>query len=194
MFKLAIKSAALTAFLFLMPSCEDGVQRRVTFVGDSMIERWDVQYCFPNFDCTNMGVSGAGIKYIESLAGRFHGETIAVMIGTNNNGEYPNETLAEKFAQKYCSAIESLGADKVYLFSILPRQAKHDREDINEDIATVNGKIRQMLGDKPNVVYIDTNDEFLDGNRINRQYYVDGLHLTAWGYELLTAKLKQYLD
>lgn len=177
------------AALALLSSCSDDVKdARLDFVGDSIVARWDLAEYFPSRLVYNYGKSGAGIEYIESLAGRFAGRNVVVMIGTNNNYLFV-ESEREDYARKYVDAINALDAKRVYLYSVLPRDFTSDRDDVNDDIAEFNAVVKRMVESMPAIVYMDVYDDFLHDGKIDFQLYSDKLHLSPYGYEILTKTL-----
>lgn len=177
------------AALVLLSSCSDDVKdARLDFVGDSIVARWDLAEYFPSRLVYNYGKSGAGIEYIESLAGRFAGRNVVVMIGTNNNYLFV-ESEREDYARKYVDAINALDAKRVYLYSVLPRDFTSDRDDVNDDIAEFNAVVKRMVESIPAIVYMDVYDDFLHDGKIDFQLYSDKLHLSPYGYEILTKTL-----
>lgn len=177
------------AALFLLSSCSDDVKdARLDFVGDSIVARWDLAEYFPSRLVYNYGKSGAGIEYIESLAGRFAGRNVVVMIGTNNNYLFV-EPDREDYAWRYVEAITALDANRVYLYSVLPRDFTSDRDDVNDDIAEFNAVVKRMVESMPAIVYMDVYDDFLHDGKIDFQLYSDKLHLSPYGYEILTKTL-----
>lgn len=181
------------AALFLLSSCSDDVKdARLDFVGDSIVARWDLAEYFPSRLVYNYGKSGAGIEYLESLAGRFAGRNVVVMIGTNNNYLFV-ETDREDYARRYVDAITALDAKRVYLYSVLPRDFTSDRDDVNDDIAEFNAVVKRMVESMPAIVYMDVYDDFLHDGNIDFQLYSDKLHLSPYGYEILTKTLLQEL-
>lgn len=181
------------AVLFLLSSCSDDVKdARLDFVGDSIVARWDLAEYFPSRLVYNYGKSGAGIEYIESLAGRFAGRNVVVMIGTNNNYLFV-EPDREDYARRYVDAINALDANRVYLYSVLPRDFTSDRDDVNDDIAEFNAVVKHIVESMPAIVYMDVYDDFLHDGKIDFQLYSDKLHLSPYGYEILTKTLLQEL-
>ena len=181
------------AVLFLLSSCSDDVKdARLDFVGDSIVARWDLAEYFPSRLVYNYGKSGAGIEYIESLAGRFAGRNVVVMIGTNNNYLFV-EPDREDYARRYVDAITALDAKRVYLYSVLPRDFTSDRDDVNDDIAEFNAVVKHIVESMPAIVYMDVYDDFLHDGNIDFQLYSDKLHLSPYGYEILTKTLLQEL-
>lgn len=181
------------AALFLLSSCSDDVKdARLDFVGDSIVARWDLAEYFPSRLVYNYGKSGAGIEYLESLAGRFAGRNVVVMIGTNNNYLFV-EPDREDYARRYVDAITALDAKRVYLYSVLPRDFTSDRDDVNDDIAEFNAVVKHIVESMPAIVYMDVYEDFLHDGKIDFQLYSDKLHLSPYGYEILTKTLLQEL-
>lgn len=181
------------AVLFLLSSCSDDVKdARLDFVGDSIVARWDLAEYFPSRLVYNYGKSGAGIEYLESLAGRFAGRNVVVMIGTNNNYLFV-EPDRDDYARRYVDAITALDAKRVYLYSVLPRDFTSDRDDVNDDIAEFNAVVKHIVESMPAIVYMDVYDDFLHDGKIDFQLYSDKLHLSPYGYEILTKTLLQEL-
>ena len=162
------------------------------FIGDSIIERWDIDEYFPTWQVYNYGVSGAGIDYIEGNVGRFVGREVVVVIGTNNINDMVPDCI-EKFVERYMKAIEGLGAAKVYLYSLHPRNFSSARSDVNTDVVAFNGRIRAVVSEVPWIVYLDVYSDFLCEGEPNPKLYYDRLHLSPYGYEILVSALKKNL-
>ncbi len=176
--------------------CSDEVEDTVMyFTGDSLIARWDLEMDFPSWVTYNYGKSGASIDYIESQAGRYTGKEVTVEIGTNDRSQLA-PGAREQYLKRYVAAITGLGADRIYLFSLLPRDFKSDPSGVNDDIREFNDMVRGAVDLLPEVIYIDVYDDFLKdgGQNISPEYYSDGLHLTPYGYEIMTTALKCAMD
>lgn len=174
-------------------SCNDDATVSLDFIGDSIIARWDIDEYFPTWQVYNYGVPGAGIDYIEGNAGRFAGRQVVVAIGTNNINDMAPWRI-EKFVGRYMSAIGGLGALRVYLYSLHPRNFRSDRSDVNTDVADFNDRIRAIVPDVPSVVYLDVYSDFIYESEPNPQLYYDRLHLSPYGYEILVSALKKALE
>ncbi len=171
----------------MLVGCNEELDRRttLTFVGDSIVARWDLQNFFSSLATSNEGRSGAGIAYVETLAGTCKGKNVVVMIGTNDNMDMVAEKR-EQYAERYIKAINALQADKVYLYEVLPRDFNHDRATVNDDIKAFNEIVRRRVADFPDIVYLEVYDRFLrTQGRIQEEYYNDRLHLSSQGYEIL---------
>lgn len=172
---------------------DDATTLSLDFIGDSIIARWDIDEYFPTWQLYNYGVSGAGIDYIEGNAGRFVGKQVVVVIGTNDiNYMAPNRI--EKYTERYMTAIKGLGASRVFLYSLHPRNFSSDRSDVNTDVANFNDHIRAKVSEVPSIVYIDVYSDFLYEGEPNPRLYYDRLHLNPYGYEILVSALNKALE
>ena len=162
------------------------------FIGDSIIARWDIDEYFPTWQVYNYGVPGAGIDYIEGNAGRFVGKQVVVVIGTNDIN-YMAPDCIEKYTERYMSAIKGLGASRVFLYSLHPRNFSSDRSDVNTDVVAFNDHIRTKVSEVSSIVYLDVYSDFLYECEPNPQLYYDRLHLNPYGYEILVSALKKAL-
>lgn len=191
---------SLKVFLYMMiislAACSDDREGTVMyFTGDSLIARWDLELYFPSWVTYNDGKSGATIDYIESQAGKYAGKKVTVEIGTNDQSQLTTESRPN-YLKRYIAAITGLGAEKIYLFSLLPRDFNNDAAGLNENIREFNSMVRQAVKGLPEVVYLDVYDNFLkDGDlNLSPEYYSDGLHLSPYGYEIMSTYLKCALD
>lgn len=162
------------------------------FIGDSIIARWDIDEYFPTWQTYNYGVPGAGIDYIEGNADRFVGKQLVVVIGSNDINHMSPERI-EKYVERYMSAIKGLGASKMYLFSLHPRNFSSDLIDVNKDVADFNNRIRIRVSQETYIEYLDVYHDFLHEGEPNPKLYYDRLHLSPYGYEILVSALKKTL-
>lgn len=72
----------LTALCAL--SCEKEEMNELYFIGDSNVERWDVQQSFPSFITQNYGKGGTGFGYVANFTGKMAGKKVIVFTGTND--------------------------------------------------------------------------------------------------------------
>lgn len=182
----------IVSVLFMVSCTEEGRDPKLDFVGDSIIARWDLAEFFPSSYVENFGRSGATINYIESLAGKFNGATVVLMIGTNDNNMLEPASV-DSYVDQYVATITKLGASKIFLYSLLPREFTNDRKDINKDILVFNEKVREKVAGYSYIIYLDVYTKFLLDGKINPQLYNDGLHLSIYGYDILAEALKNQL-
>lgn len=164
----------------------------IDFVGDSIVARWDINADFPSYYVYNYGVGGSGINLIESYRSKFQGNDVVVLTGTNDNPLFTNSRRKE-YAQRYVSSILGLTEKQVYLFSVLPRNFKGDRNEINNDIKEFNNLVYELVKDIDRVTYLDVFEDFMKDGDINYKYFSDSLHPNIFGYEILSQKLLKSL-
>lgn len=177
-------------FLSYICACSQDDEQTIAFIGDSLVARWDLQEYFPSYKTENYGASGSGIAHIEDYRGFFSGEEVVVIIGTNDLKRIKSNEL--EYAVRYVDAVLQLGAGKVYLYSIFPRSFKNDPNSINNKILRINNYIKSKI-DSTKILYIDVFDDLSKGDSIDMQYSYDGLHLSTYGYELISSRLKDLL-
>lgn len=172
----------LTALCAL--SCEKEEMNELYFIGDSNVERWDVQQSFPSFLTQNYGNGGTGFGYVANFTGKMAGKKVIVFTGTNDL-----DNLDDAYSARYVEIVAGLEASEVYVIAILPRDASENKNDI---IAALNSQISSLVKSR-GWIFIDATDDLLDDGQIKREYYSDGFHLSEYGYELLSSKIKKEL-
>lgn len=179
--------------VFVFSGCSDKDENWLSFVGDSQIARWDLQVYFPSKLTENMGVSGSGIEYLKSLANSMTGKSAVILSGTNDLYKLKSESDIDSYAYEFITAVSALNAEKIYIYSILPRHFNNENKNVNKKIADLNLHIKEEA-EKHNIVYIDVFSKLLKDDAINMQYSYDGLHLNNYGYEIISYELKRYLE
>lgn len=181
---------ALSACMLMSCSTEDDIH--LVFIGDSIIARWDLEESFPTYIVENKGVSGSGIETVANYAHKCNGKDIVVMVGTNDLYDFDDLTIID-YAKIYLEQIVETNATTIYLYSILPRNFEGDSPSINQRIERLNSMIQRESEKYGNVVYIDAYSFFIADGDINPQYSYDGLHLSPYGYEVLSKLLNSNL-
>lgn len=179
--------------LLLFVGCDKAeLDVKLNFIGDSIVARWPLSETFPAQYVTNYGVSGSGVQYMESLGGRFQGETVVIEMGTNDNILFVPEYV-EDYVERYVKAVCATGAKTIYLYSVLPREFRNDSQDVNARIRNFNMMVAERVRAYDNIIYIDVYGSFVSDSHINYQYYSDGLHLNIYGYEVMAKALLDVL-
>ena len=172
----------------ILSSCAKNDNTDVVLIGDSIIDRWDIQADFPTMIIDKCGKGGARLDYLDSFAGKMKGKTVVVLIGTNDNRNWD-----ESYVDTYMEYADNMLASAVIIVSVLPRAAEGDRVMINEDIANLNEELMSMSIRK-GWKYVDAYPQFLgDDGHINDNLYTDGLHLSDFGYGVLGNMIKEAL-
>ena len=199
-------------FSLLFSACHFSEQdSEICFVGDSITYMWDLSYYFPEYAISKHAVVAYTLQDISKLNTKdcANRQTV-ILIGTNNipaalsDSDTLSDTFIESFNADYSELLYSFQAKKVYVVSVLPRNdswvKKHNEFytglSVNKEIKKLNQSIVKMLERSSlNYEYINVYPSFLDkdGN-IFEDYYSDNLHLSEEGYELLSFKIREYLE
>lgn len=174
-------------FVMAVMSCQKEGFNEVSFIGDSIVARWDIKKFFPSTVCENKGLSGSGLDYIQSNSGCMKGKTAVVLFGTNDI-----EQFSEAYTEAYIQAIRNLLASRTVVISILSRARKGDDENINGFIALFNDDVKRKCASN-GWQYVDAYDVMQNGGNIVWKYFSDGLHLSEQGYEVLSDELRRIL-
>ncbi|GHT52258.1 hypothetical protein AGMMS49982_12000 [Bacteroidia bacterium] len=154
-----------------------------------MVEGYDTEKHFPTLYIDNKGVGGYTIQNCKNLNLNCSGSVAVMLVGTNNlHGNITDENFINAFIAQYIELVDSLHADRLIAISILPRNNRD-----NTQIRLLNNALRNALSDKENVTFLDVFDAFSHNAGINPEYTTDGVHLSHWGYVLLTERLNQVL-
>lgn len=168
-------------------------QPELTFVGDSIVARWDLDEFFPHYWHSNLGLSGSGLNYLQRTLADRRFDDLVILTGTNDNYSFADGHI-DSYVSRYVETVTSADAAHVYLYSVLPRNFAGDDTAVNDRIRTFNTLVSRAVAPYPNVTYIDAFDYFyVDGN-IDLALYSDRLHLSRDGYEVLSSLLKGLLD
>ena len=186
--------SAIICLFACLSSCDHSEPRSLYFIGDSIIARWDIDNFISGYAVHNDGKSGAGFDYLKTFGSSMKGRTVVVMIGTNDMGTELEDAKVKKMAEEYVDDIVGLEAERVYLYSVLPRDFASDFEGKNDMIKLFNTYVEQLVNTYPEIIYINVFNDFLlsDGN-IDRDLYTDRLHLSPSGYEILSKALLKRL-
>lgn len=167
--------------------------KKILLTGDSLIEFFDWQSRFPQFDVINEGIAGEtvrGLLYgLPSLEARVEvSDVIVLMIGTNNLamddyaflGDY--QDIVEKFREWYPDA-------RVVVTSLLPLYlpwlASDTVQRLNESL--------ERIAKKSGVDFLDVFSQFQAAGRGERDLFLeDGVHLSDAGYAVWSRVLEKY--
>lgn len=173
--------------------CKD----KVVFLGDSIIEMFNVSEFFPDIKIANRGISS---DYSDSVVDRLDSilidqpPKIFIMMGINDLYKFKN---SNKILENYDIALKKITEQspntKIYVQSILP---------INNDLFTIeisNSKIKILNKDikelsfKYNAIFIDLYPLFEKNGQLNKEYTYDGVHLKGDAYLIWVNEIKKYI-
>ena len=183
----------------------------IVFYGDSITENYDIEKYFPEISTKyNSGISGftseSLLWFCDEAVIKYNPGLVVLMIGINDSGE-TSMMSPKQTARNIKNLIEILDMNikntNFALISTLPWNPEQNREyrqeefeskqgiRSNELISKIYEEAREMLVNFGNVIYIDAFSEMLDNhNRLNREYSLDGIHLSEKGYEKFTKIIK----
>lgn len=192
------------AICSFLQSCQKEDIPQLSFIGDSIVEVWDVQEYFPSYYTKNYGRSSTGTGYIIEHSGQFIGKDLVVLTGGNDmeavmeqmEGAGPSgqDVVMKDYTYYYVQTINGLQARRVYLYSLLPlgEGQGEDIDERNQLVVQLNAFISQEAL-KRGWVYINAYTPLLKDNRLNPEFSRDGRHLNRHGYDVLAQLLRQHL-
>ena len=184
----------LLAFCVMIIGACDNMDNEtdIAFIGDSLIARWDLETYFPVCKTQNLGLIGSGIEWLEQHQSTLIEQTAVVLTGTNDL-KHLDEISIDDYACQYIDAVIGLGAKKIILISILPKNSKSDSPNINQLIMKLNQSIAAKVDDEKKIEYCDVYSAFLKEGTLNMNLSYDGIHLNQYGYEILARNIKSHL-
>lgn len=175
---------------------------KVVLIGDSITHFWggDPQYFNRGVDSWNALWKGKNVlnlgygwDRIENVLWRirhdeldgYEAETIVMMIGTNNFGRDSNDRIVAGINQLVDEIHAKQPKARLYVCGILPRNGSEAQVEL------VNSMLRRCLH-TDYATYVDMSSLVLgqDG-KIIKEYFSDGLHPNAAGYEKFAEMLKK---
>ena len=172
--------------VILIAACTTEEQQITIFVGDSLIRNWDVERYFPYLKTENRGVDGCTLEQCFHQTESDENTSVVLLIGTNNLT--PDTKDIEPLVEKYIQLVESFQVQRIFCISILPKNGFP-----NELTEQMNKRLEEKLQTRKNAVFVNVYKDFYWKGQMNPEYTIDGLHLSAIGYELLTYHLSKWL-
>lgn len=163
------------------------------FLGDSLIEFYDWQACFPNHAVVNLGQAGETVQELRQRLDRLSGRLanpiwFLLMIGTNNVAmeDYGFFTayraVVATLRQRYPNAA-------VQVTSLLPMRLPWLAPDT---IPRLNERLR-ALALELGAGYIDVHGAFMASGLGPALFLEDGVHLSEAGYRVWVQTLRPFL-
>lgn len=171
----------------------DGGAPRTVFLGDSITASGDWESWFPRHETHNLGVSGdttdgvlARIDQVIAVVP----DHVCLLIGTNDLGRGRSvEHVVRNIEYLLVSLRRELPGVRTLVQSIMPRGAEHA-----ERVRDANRHLRQF---SPTVrcLYLDLWPALAtEAGDLRPEFTLDGVHLTAEGYEAWLVELRPALD
>lgn len=169
--------------------------KRLLFIGDSLIEFFDWERRFPGHVVFNRGRAG---ETVEGLLSRFHQglsgierpDSVFIMTGINNLAIGDGN-----FISAYESVLENMREIwphvRIYMHNLLPVLFPMIS---NDEITEVNKRLKK-ISDEHDVHYIDIHAMFLDreGRPIAAYLLDDGVHVSDKGYKAWSDVIEQII-
>lgn len=171
--------------IICMTNCTTEQERKIVFIGDSLIKNWDEEKYFPYLDTENRGVDGRKIKDCFEEIIINEEVYVVLLIGIN---DLSNSINIEPIIEEYTQLVDAFKVSHIFCISILPNDYIS-----SEIIEHFNTSLKKVLQTKANVTFVDVYNEFYWQGHLNPEYTIDGTHLSSQGYELLTKKLSSLL-
>ena len=165
----------------------------VAFIGDSLTDGYDLDYYYPEYRVENRGIGGETthglLARLDVSVYQLKPKVIVMLIGANNF-----DTMFEDYEDLIVGIKENLPKTKLVICSLTSMGGEHWGRN-NQKAAFNNVKIK-AYAEKHGCPYVDLFTPLLnmDTNEIYEHYTTDGGHLTAEGYEVLTAQIKPVIN
>lgn len=165
----------------------------VAFIGDSLTDGYDVEKYYPEYKVENRGIGGDTthglISRLDVSVYQLKPKVIVMLIGANNF-----DTMFEDYEDIIIKIKSNLPETELVICSLTSMGGEHWGKN-NKKAAFNNVKIK-AYAEKHDCPYVDLYTPLLnlDTDEIHEHYTTDGGHLTADGYEVLTAQIKPVLE
>ena len=168
----------------------------ILFVGSSTIRLWDLKASFPDLKTINRGFGGSEMadstRYVDRIVVPYTPRLVVVYAGDNDIMGTPSEQIVIAF-ERFVRAVHARLPDtKILYIGIKPSLLRWGQVD---RMRQANAMIRQFCERDDRLGFVDTDNAMLGWDEKPRKdlYVADGLHLTAAGYQILTALVRPFL-
>ena len=171
------------------------VDENVVFVGDSLINRYDLSKYYDGMKVVNSGVSGDKTNDIldnmEERIYRYNPSKVVILVGTNDYNSNSNEDVAKNIGKIIDGIKENRKYADIYVQSLYPVNKEVNdgasvRSRNNEKIKDINKLVKKTCEDKK-VEFINVYELLVDENgNLDVNYTEDGLHINDDAYKLVT--------
>lgn len=170
----------------------------VIFIGDSMIEFFNLKRYLPTLNALNRGVAGATTKLIldnlDIILGKINPKSIFISIGSNDLVllEYSVSNTFDSITKVLETLSLRFPSAKLYYLSTTPVVSTNHPlykkiyigGRTNGELKSINYKVMNYAKSN-DMTYIHQFDDLLDSEGyLNTNYTYDGIHLNPKGYEV----------
>lgn len=179
---------------------------QTVFFGDSLTEFYDINFYFPSFTCYNRGISGdttdGMLSRLKNNVLSIQPSRIVFLGGANdlNHDKTPEEIVSNikailteiRTALPDCEVyVESLYPVNPYTHPIYLNSVANRK---NSDILRINQALIPIC-EETGCTYINVHDFLIDEDGdLRAELTMDGLHVNADGYAIVTDILSEYLN
>jgi lysophospholipase L1-like esterase len=173
-------------------------QNAILFIGSSTIVRWKtLAEDFPEHKVINRGFGGNQIidstHYAERMIFPYKPRQIFLRAGGNdlNAGKSPEQVFSE-FKDFVAKVHGQLPETEIVFISVAHTPA---RWKLAEKEKAFNAMVKEYIGQKPRLKYVETGDMALGADGMPREelFVADKLHVNAEGYKILAERVRPFL-
>ena len=174
---------------------------KVVFLGNSLIEMWDINYYFNDSTLLNAGITGdfteGLIKRLDNII-RLKPEKLFIEIGINDIIEkIPLDEICTNYTQIIKTVQEKSPQTKIFIHSNLPVIIRRfsiltGNDDVNNRVIQQNENLKK-LAKELNVTYINVHATLIKQPNFESLYIADGIHLSPTAYTIWKNILMPYL-
>ena len=201
-----LREVALKRMLDISEQRKHSQSKGIVFYGDSITEFCQLDHFYqskkPLYNC---GIAGATtdelLWMVDEAVIQYHPSKVFLMVGINDLGNtvmHSPRKIAQHMNMLAHMITKNCPGAQLYIISTLPcveeQQDYHHVLGIrcNEFVKMIYQCLKELVTSQ-NTTIIDVYSLFVDGDRVKKDFYLDGLHLNEKGYEVLSQQLQCYL-
>ena len=164
----------------------------VAFLGDSLTDGYDVAHYYPQYVVSNRGIGGETTFGLEERLQvsvyDLKPKVAVLLIGANNM-----DTMMENYEDIILGMKENLPETEIVVLSLTSMSGEWGRKN---RLAISNNVFLKMIAMRNGCSFVDLYSPLLnpETGEIYAEYTTDGGHLTARGYEVVTAAITPTLQ
>ena len=181
---------------------KDKIEENIVFLGDSITHRYDLDKYYSKHNVVNSGEEGNKTDDIlddmYNRVYRYNPSKVILLIGTNQLERDDSQKIIDDILKIIDNIHKNRSIAKVYVESIYPVNSdvanSPAKNKSNEEISEINKVLKEKASEN-DYIYIDIYSDLLDqDSHLTYDYTTDGLHLSVSGYDVITKKIKKYVE
>ena len=168
----------------------------IVFVGSSTIRLWDLTASFPDLKTINRGIISSemsdAVRLVDRIVTPYAPRLVVVYAGDNDIMGITSEQITINF-ERFVRAVHTrLPTTRILYIGIKPSPLRWGQVD---RMRGANAMIEQFCERDDRLGFVDVDHALLGWDEKPRAelYVEDGLHLSAAGYQILTALVRPFL-